>query len=310
MTPKRSPGRAGAGHTPAPYEHHFRGQRRVTAALAACPTLLLLSRHLWAEEACDRWPRNGCSTRGRSSRTGHCVFVVQTQPCYFPFSPSTTGEGMGGEGNLKVCFVSHFTVRSIWLIHGTPTHPMPPCRPEHFSFGRRKEGGKFSDISEVQREHMAAHTLSAALRFQGRKHFHQQGPSFVPTAVRGKFLKETKLRPCSCSKAERVLISSHEWCTFTGPLQCKLVHKYTLKAFESACYWTTGLTTQSGDILLCKYMHGDCSRSSFSTQRANRVLQHPAWDDNFWFFCLENSPKVDLGHLFFGTMSAICTLCL
>lgn len=67
-----------------------------------------------------------------------------------PSLPAQQQKESGGESR-KVFFESHFTVPSVGLTPGTPIYPMPPCCLEHFSFGRRKEGGQFSNISGVQR---------------------------------------------------------------------------------------------------------------------------------------------------------------
>lgn len=151
--PRSQPRRAEAGSTPAPYEHHFRGQHRVLVVPAVCPALMMMTiwRQLSAEEAHDHWLHTGCSTRHSASRTRRCAFVVQTEPCYFPFPSCTKWEGMTGKKDLKVFFIRPFTVPSIWVIQGISIHPMPPCFLDHFSFGGRKGGGKSSHISNVQR---------------------------------------------------------------------------------------------------------------------------------------------------------------
>lgn len=130
-----------------------------------------------------------------------------------------------------------------------------------------KKKGKKSPIFLRCRENTWQHILFLLHSdFRGESISTKEGPSFAPTAVRGKLLKEVKLHPCSCSKAERVLTSSlwaeHIYRSFAMQT---LLHKYTLKAFKSECDWTTGLTTQSRGSLLRKYIHRDCSRSFFIT---------------------------------------------
>lgn len=140
--PGQSRSRTRASPTRAPFQRAV----QAPAAPATCPALLLLSRRLWAQEA------RALLAPPEVEPAGQATVPLLSDPATLLPHPSlhNSRRNRGGKSR-KVLFESHFTVPSIGLTHGTPIYPMPPCCLEHFSFGRRKEGGKFSNISGVQR---------------------------------------------------------------------------------------------------------------------------------------------------------------